>query len=78
MGALLLPGGILGIVIYLWLLFFSPYDLLMLKLTAAVAIASVFGIPIFIGYAMATTPSVMPVESHDMKGASSNPETKKE
>ena len=60
-GALLLLVGVLGIVVYLWLMFASPYDLLILKLTAVVAVASIFGIFAWIGYTMVTTPSVAPV-----------------
>lgn len=56
-GALLLIGGVLGIVIYFWLLF-SPYDILILKLTAGIAVAAIFGILSWIGYTLATTPAM--------------------
>jgi len=56
LGTVLLLGGIFGILAYLWLIFASPYDLLILKLTAVVAVASIFGILAWIGYTMVSTP----------------------
>ena len=56
LGAVLLLVGIFGILAYLWLIFASPYDLLILKLTAVVAVASIFGILGWIGYTMISAP----------------------
>ncbi|HEY4674068.1 MAG TPA: hypothetical protein VIH03_07870 [Nitrososphaerales archaeon] len=71
-GALFLITGMLGILAYLWLLFLSPYDLILLKITALVAVASIFGILAFIGFTMVTTPAAMPV------GEEKRPEVMKE
>ncbi len=50
------------IAIYVWLVFFTPYDILVLKLTGAIAIAAIFGIIGWIGYTLATTPPPKPIE----------------
>jgi len=70
-GALLVLVAIVVIVVYLWLVFF-PYfpagllppgvDILVLKLTGAVAVVVVFGILAWIGYTLATTPPPKPIE----------------
>jgi predicted DNA-binding transcriptional regulator len=59
-GASLLIIGIAGIIIYVWLLL-TPYDTLVLKITAALAVVSVFGILGWIGYTMLSTPAVPPM-----------------
>ena len=59
-GASLLIIGIAGIIIYVWLLL-TPYDILVLKITAALAVLSVFGILGWIGYTMLSTPAVPPM-----------------
>lgn len=48
--------------LYGWLVFFSPWQLLMLKITAFAAIVAVFGILAWVGYALATTPPPKPIE----------------
>lgn len=55
MGLGLLVIGVLGILIYGWLVFFYN-PIFILQLTAFLAVAAVFGILIWIGYTMATTP----------------------
>jgi|SRR3990172_1540603 len=55
MGLGLLVVGVLGILIYGWLVFFYN-PIFILQLTAFLAVAAVFGILIWIGYTMATTP----------------------
>ncbi|RLE56407.1 MAG: transcriptional regulator [Candidatus Methanomethylicota archaeon] len=59
-GALLLVGGIIGIIIYGWLLI--TYPLIMLQLTAFIAVAAVGLIIAWIGYTLATTPPPKPME----------------
>jgi len=54
-GAALMVGSLAGIAIYGWLLT-SPYYLLILQITAFVAVAGVLGILAWIGYTLATTP----------------------
>lgn len=61
-GALLLIGGILGIVIYAWLVFLSEWSLLVIQITAFIAVTGVLGILAWIGYTLATTPPPKPIE----------------
>ncbi len=70
MGLALLAVGILGILIYGWLVFFYN-PIFILQLTAFLAIAAVFGILIWIGYTMATTPP--PPETIEVTDASETP-----
>jgi len=60
-GAALMVGSLAGIAIYGWLLT-SPYYLLILQITAFVAVAGVLGILAWIGYTLATTPPPKPIE----------------
>ncbi len=48
--------GVIGILLYGWLVFFSPLQTFILQLTAFVAVAAVLGILVWVGYALATTP----------------------
>ena len=61
-GALLLGGGLLGIIIYGMLLFLSAWSLLVLQLTAFIAVVALLLIIAWIGFTMTTTPSPKPVE----------------
>lgn len=61
-GALLLVGGIIGIILYGWLVFLSQWSYLILQLTGFVAVAAVLGILAWIGYTLATTPPPKPIE----------------
>jgi len=61
-GAGLLLGSIAGVATYSYLLFFTEYVILMLQLTAFIAIAGVLGILAWIGYTLATTPPPKPIE----------------
>jgi predicted DNA-binding transcriptional regulator len=54
--------GVVGILLYGWLVFFSPWQVLILQLTAFVAVAAVLGILAWVGYALATTPPPKPIE----------------
>ena len=60
-GGLLLAGGIIGIVVYGYLLYL--FHVLILQITAFVAVAAIFAILAWIGYTMATTPGVEPITS---------------
>jgi len=53
-GAVLLVASIAGIVVYAWLLF--AYAIVILQITAFVAVAAVLVIAAWIGWTMATTP----------------------
>jgi predicted DNA-binding transcriptional regulator len=54
--------GAVGILLYGWLVFFSPWQVFILQLTAFVAVAAVLGILAWVGYALATTPPPKPIE----------------
>ncbi|MEM1522011.1 MAG: transcriptional regulator [Thermofilaceae archaeon] len=60
-GAALMIGSIAGILVYGWLLTTS-YSMLLLQITAFVAVAGVLGILAWIGYTLATTPPPKPIE----------------
>ncbi|MEM0054028.1 MAG: transcriptional regulator [Nitrososphaeria archaeon] len=59
-GALLLVGSVIGIIVYGYLLYLYPQ--LILQITAFVAVAGVLGIVGWIGYTLATTPPPKPIE----------------
>jgi len=59
-GAVLLVASIVGIVVYAWLLF--AYAIVVLQITAFVAVAAVLVIAAWIGWTMATTPPPAPLE----------------
>ena len=59
-GAVLLVAGIVGIVIYAWLLY--AYAIAVLQITAFIAVAAVLVIMAWIGWTMATTPPPAPLE----------------
>jgi predicted DNA-binding transcriptional regulator len=59
-GAVLLVAGIVGIVIYAWLL--CAYAIVVLQITAFIAVAAVLVILAWIGWTMATTPPLAPLE----------------
>lgn len=64
-GLILLGVSAIIIIAYLWLVFFPPIhgvDILMLKLTGAIAVAGIFAILGWIGYTLATTPPPKPIE----------------
>jgi predicted DNA-binding transcriptional regulator len=59
-GAVLLVATIIGIPVYAWLLF--AYAIVVLQITAFIAVASVLVIAAWIGWTMATTPPSAPLE----------------
>lgn len=61
-GLVLLVAGILGVILYGWLVFLTQWSILVLQLTGFVAVASVLAIVSWIGYTMATTPPPKPIE----------------
>jgi predicted DNA-binding transcriptional regulator len=61
-GAGLVVVGVVGILLYGWLVFFSPWQTFILQLTAFVAVAAVLGILAWVGYTLATTPPPKPIE----------------
>jgi len=55
-GVGLVAIGVVGILLYGWLVFFSPWRNFTLQLTASMAVAAVLGILAWDGHALATTP----------------------
>ena len=62
MGWLIVIGSLLGIAIYFYLLFLSPWCWLTIQVSAFLAVAGILLIIAWIGYTLATTPSPMPLE----------------
>lgn len=60
MGAVILLVSVIGIVVYAWLLY--AYAVIVLQVTAFIAVAGILGIAAWIGYTMATTPPPAPLE----------------
>ncbi len=61
-GAVLLLGSIIGVILYFWLVFLSAWWKEILQLTAFVAVGFVLFILGWIGYTLATTPPPKPIE----------------
>ena len=59
-GLSILIASIIGIGVYAWLLY--AYALIVLQITAFIAITVILGILAWIGYTMATTPPPTPIE----------------
>ncbi len=64
-GYLILIGSLLGIAGYFYLVFLSPWIMLVIQVSAFVAVAAVLAIMAWIGYMLATTPPPMPLEDFD-------------
>lgn len=62
LGAGILLGSLLGIACYFWLMFLSPWSMLVVQLSAFLAVAAVLVIVAWIGYTLATTPPPEPME----------------
>ena len=61
-GYAILFGKLLGIACYFYLVFLSPWALLVVRISAFLAVAAVLVIVAWIGYTLATTPSPEPLE----------------
>jgi len=75
-GAIVLVGSVAGIVLYAWLIY--TFTILVLQITAFVAVAGVLGIAAWIGWTMATTPPPAPLEPEptSQTTSSGNPKEK--
>jgi len=62
LGILILLVSIIGIIVYGWIVFFTEWFLILLRITGFVAVAGVLGILAWIGYTLATTPPPKPIE----------------
>lgn len=61
-GIVILILSVVGIVTYNWLLFFTEWSLMILKITAFIAVTGILAIFAWIGYTLATTPPPKPIE----------------
>jgi len=59
-GAVILIGSVVGIALYAWLIY--AFALVVLQVTAFLAVAAVLVILAWIGWTMATTPPPEPIE----------------
>ena len=78
LGAGILLGSLLGMAIYFWLVFLSPWAWLIVQLSAFLAVAAVLVILAWIGYTLATTPSPEPLEGFGEDIEHVEPETTEE
>ena len=62
LGGALLVGGLVGIVLYCWLLFISPWAWLTVRVSAFLAGGLCLLIISWIGYTLTTTPPPIPFE----------------
>ena len=67
LGGAILVGSLVGIVIYFWLLFMSPWAWLTIQVSALLAVGMCLLIMAWIGYTLATTPPPMPLEDFDFE-----------
>ena len=65
MGYIILIGSLFGVACYFYLVFLSPWALLVVQVSAFLAVAAVLAIMAWIGYTLATTPPPMPLEDFD-------------
>ena len=56
LGGVILVGSLLGVACYFWLVFLSPWSLLVVQVSAFAAVAAALLIVAWIGYTLATTP----------------------
>lgn len=66
-GYIILTGSILGTMIYFYLLFISPWYLLTIQVSAMLAVGMMLLIVAWIGYTLASTPPLTPIEELDIE-----------
>ena len=59
---MILIGSLLGIACYFYLVFLSPWALLVVQISAFLAVAAVLVVMAWIGYTLATTPLPEPLD----------------
>lgn len=59
-GLVVLVASVVGIVLYAWLIY--AFTILVLQITAFIAVVGILGIAAWIGWTMATTPPPAPLE----------------
>jgi len=65
LGSMILLLSILGIAVYFYLTFLSPWIILTIQISAFIAVAVILLIIAWIGYTLATTPPPTPLEELD-------------
>ena len=65
LGYIIVLGSLAAIVIYFWLIFFTPWTWRVIQVSAFLAVIGVLVIIGWIGYTMMTTPPPMPIEDFD-------------
>jgi len=65
-GWMILLGSILGVIVYFYLTFLSPWTMLTIQISAFIAVAALLSIIAWIGYTLATTPPPTPIEDLDI------------
>ena len=63
MGVLVLLASLAGLVVYFYLVFLAPWALLVIQVSAFLAVAAVLAIMAWIGYTIATTPPPEPIDT---------------
>lgn len=61
MGYGILLGSLLGVACYFYLVFLSPWILLVIQISAFIAVAGILSIIAWIGYTLVTTPPAEPL-----------------
>ena len=74
MGVAILVGSVAGIIVYAWLLY--TYAIVTLQVTAFLAVAAVMTILAWIGWTMATTPPLEPID-YEPPASTASGETEK-
>jgi len=67
LGYAILLGSLFGIACYFYLLFLSPWAMLVLQISAFLAVAAMLAIIAWIGYTLATTPPPLPLEDFEVE-----------
>ena len=67
LGSMILLVSILGIAVYFYLTFLSPWIILTIQISAFIAVAAILLIIAWIGYTLATTPPPTPLEDLDLE-----------
>ena len=62
LGYIILIGSLFGVACYFYLVFLSSWALLVVQVSAFLAVAAVLAIMAWIGYTLATTPPPEPLE----------------
>jgi len=62
LGYVILIGSLFGVACYFYLVFLSPWALLVVQVSAFLAVAAILAIMAWIGYTLATTPPPEPLE----------------